>query len=151
MDSLIKQKIEKYLKLEKETSEQILQALTLYIYEVDSQKNDLHILAKLLKEEDIIKLVSYFNGDILKIPLKDDYRRCKLLAASFFLKVIKGWEWHQIRKYLNIEDIDDTEFSSISLGKKINNIKDDMTLEFLKSLKNIDIEILQKFKKDLYV
>lgn len=136
--SLINKKVREYFEVDKYSTKQIFDSLTLYVYSLQTDQNDLYLLAKLLPEDSISQLVSYYDGDYLRIPSKEDYREARLLALSFFLKEMQGWNWQNIRDFLHLPDKDSELLSSISLGRKINNIKDKMNKDIVGMLDNLE-------------
>lgn len=135
-DSL-KKKLDEYFKVSEYTAEQALNALSLLIFSFDSDKNDLFILAKLLKPEDIAKLVYYYNGASLKIPTIEDFKRAKILASCYYLREIKGWSWPDIKEYLGLTEEEELEDSSTkSIGKQLAKVKKDLRPDFLDVLVN---------------
>lgn len=135
-DSL-KKKLDEYFKVSEYTAEQALNALSLLIFSFDSDKNDLFILAKLLKPEDVAKLVYYYNGASLKIPTIEDFKRAKILASCYYLREIKGWSWPDIKEYLGLTEEEELEDSSTkSIGKQLAKVKKDLRPDFLDVLLN---------------
>jgi hypothetical protein len=106
------------------------------------------MLAKLLPEESLIKLISYFDGDVIRLPRKDNYKDCILTALCFYLKDIKGWSWDKIHKYLDLPENSKEVLSSISIGGKINKVKEILGEDLLKSLdKNGEISFKEFYDK----
>lgn len=135
-------KIQTYLKVEKESTEKIFHQLALIIYQQQTSENDLYVLAKILKEEDLISLISYYDGDTLKIPTKKEYRESLFLVIVFFLKEIQGKSWNEIRDILDLSE-KSGNLSTISLGKKLSLIKDEMRGQLEKFLKGVDSKSLE--------
>lgn len=134
--------IDDYFNLDKKVSKKTLETLTWYIYQLDENRHhDLYLITKILPEKYISSLVNYFNGDYIKIPKKDEYIRLRLLAVCFFLKESQGWSWDRIKMFLNIagKEKDFDEFSSISLGNKINKIKESLTEDLKDIIENCEI------------
>ena len=146
-NKLVAKQLQKYYEVSQLTTEQIFASLTLYIYSLQNKKNDLYILAKLLPEEYITAIISYFDGDFLQIPTKEDYQNSRLLALTFFLKEIQKWSWNEIKDFLNINKDDKELFSTISLGKQINSIKEDLNIDIKNLLTNLDQQDIDKLLK----
>lgn len=153
--SSIKKSLDEYFVSEKQNSEKIFTQLFLYICSLESQSSsnspsDLYILAKLLKLEDIKKIIDYFDGDIIRIPRKEEYRVSMLVALCFFLKVIKGYEWSDIKDFINLSENNSDMLSAISIGRKINNIQKNLSKDIIDALKNLEInnmdELFECFK-----
>jgi hypothetical protein len=141
----IKKIINEYLQLEEKDAESVFNQLFLYICSIEARTSseDLYILAKLLKANDIKKIIDFYDGDTLKIPRKEDYRISMLVALCFFLKEIKGYSWSDIKDFIDLSDNNTDILSTISIGRKINNIKAKLGKDILRALQNLHIENLQ--------
>jgi len=132
----LEEKFKKYVETEKTELPSIFFQLTLYIYQQKINEHDLYILAKLLNYEDLIKLINYYDGGLLKLPTKKEFKESYILAVCFFLKEIKNWDWKKIKQCL---DLSEEDLNSYKLGYEINKLKNslnkDLTiiLEYLKS------------------
>lgn len=145
MPNLVKEKLDAYFKVE-ENSKNIFNQLALFIYFSESQKSnsDLFLLARLLPDEFLSKIIYYFDGDIIKIPTRQEYKDSYILALCFYLKEIKGWSWEEIKNFLPISEFNkNDDLSSISIGKKINTIKESMDRNLMKSLNSISIDMTE--------
>ncbi len=148
VDKIISTKINEYFRVEQEVSKETLELITWYIYQLeDNRHHDLYLLAKILPEKYTRSLVSYFDGDIIKFPKKEEYVNLKLSAICFFLKKIQGWNWQQIKKFLSIPEKDSDIFSSISLGNKINKISDNLNIDLKNILEDTTFKDDKKIKK----
>ncbi|OQA15562.1 MAG: hypothetical protein BWY64_02839 [bacterium ADurb.Bin363] len=146
MQDSLKSIIDEYFRKEEELEKNNFDQLTLYIYSLESQTNsDLYMLAKLLKKEDLDKMVSYFDGDVIRLPSKEEYKSCVLTALCFYLKEIKQWTWPEIKQYLNLPDNYKDELSSISIGGKINKVKASLGKDLLKALYATEENDFKKF------
>lgn len=143
-NSTIKDKLEKYFEIDKKTSIQIFNSLCLYIFQLESKDTDLYKLATILPEEDLIKLISYFDGEKMTIPSEEDYRRCKLLAFAFYMKEILGKSWKEIKEYLDFPDNCSDFISSISLGRRINQIRDNIIRDLVDGLKKVNFKDIKE-------
>lgn len=144
----INKKINDYFNIEKEVSKETLEIITWYIYQLEeNRQHDLYLLAKILPEEYIMKLVSYFDGDNIQLPKKDEYVDLKLASVCFFLKKIQKWNWQQIKDFLNIPEKDIEVLSPISVGNKINKIEENLNRDIKDILKNTKFSDNQRVKK----
>jgi hypothetical protein len=146
MQRFLRQTLEKYFQEEELLNEQIFAELSLYIYSLDSKENDLYMLAQLLEPDQLQKLISYYDGDILKLPSREAYKNSVLTALCFWLKEFKGYTWNDIKLYLNLPENHQDIVSSISLGYKINKVKDKLGDDLLKLLEQSE----DKDFKDFY-
>lgn len=143
---LLKETIEKYFKKVDELDKQIFSQLALYIYYLEGKRteSDLYVLAKIIPEEYVDKIISYFDGTNLKLPKNDDYKKSYLLAICYYLKEIKHWNWEQIKAFIPIPKQYQNLLSPISIGKRINQISEMMSAEFISILNKYDIDDLIK-------
>jgi hypothetical protein len=138
MQQFLKNILDSYLQQDDILNEQVFNELILYIYALESKDNDLYMLSRLLPEEYLQKLISYYDGDILKLPSREEYKTCVLTALCFWLKTFKGYSWFEIKEYLKIPDNNKDLLSSISIGGKINKIKENMGSDLLNNLDKIE-------------
>jgi len=151
MDKILNNKIDKYFEIEDEANRNILDQLTLYIYFLESQKSqsDLYLLARLLEKDPLYKIIDYYDGDTLYMPSKEEYKRAYMLGISFFLKKIVGLNWEQIKGFLNLSSEDEESISSISLGRRINQIEEEMLGSIGKTLKKIKVKDFKQLLEDM--
>jgi hypothetical protein len=117
--SKLKSKIEEHFKQSESNLHSMLNQLALFIFSKQMGVNDLYILGKYLSYEQIVKLSDYYNGDAVRMPKREDLKQNYLLALTYFLKEIQGWDWDKIKKYLDYGE----DFSAISYGKMIKSLK----------------------------
>jgi len=149
MQNFLKNVLDDYFLKDELLNEQIFNELVLYIYSLDNNESDLYVLANILPEEYLQKLITYYDGDILKLPSREDYKTYVLTALCFWLKVFKGYSWLEIKEYLNIPENHKDLLSSISIGNKINKIKNSMGHDLLKVLNKIDEKDFVAFYKKI--
>jgi hypothetical protein len=137
--------IDQYFEQQQLSDAQIFNILRLYVYEIKAKQNssDLHLLGKLLQPEELNSVVEYYDGDIIKMPKKSELLEATFLTICFYLKEIKGWNWLEIREFINLPEADKDLLSSISIGKQINALKETMGKDIMELIKNLDIENLQ--------
>lgn len=123
MDQIVKQTLDKYFEQEQQSSEHIFNQLAMYIYSLDSDNSDLAVLAKLLDEDNLKKLIEYYDGKHIRTPTKKKFQECLLVSLCFYLKEVKGWNWAEIKSFMDLPEKFSDEISMISLGGKINKIK----------------------------
>lgn len=150
-NTIIQQKLAEYFETSQQADEDVFNQLVLYVYAVESQNSDLHLLAKILPQEYLTKLINYYDGDTLKLPSKENYMQCYLTALTYYLKCIKRMSWSEIKEMIDLPEKDKDIISSISLGYSINRINRDMTRdlkEILKQFDGVDYQELIKRLKD---
>jgi len=138
MQAFLRQTLENYFSQEDTLNHQIFNELSLYIYSLDHRMNDLFMLAKILDQESLQRLIAYYDGDILRLPSREAYKTSVLTALCFWLKVFKGYTWQDIKDYLDIPDTHKDLLSSISIGGKINKIKDTLGADIVEMLGTIE-------------
>jgi len=151
MYSSLKEQVEYYFKTQEQNDKEILNQITLYIYYLEGKttNSDLFILARILPFDYLNKLVSYYDGDILKMPSKEEFRKAYITAICFYLKEIKNWDWTQIKEFFPNNPEYNELLSSISIGKRINKIKDSLGSDLFKLLKNVKIEEIYNVEKEI--
>jgi len=147
-NKLLKERIEKYFLHKQETDQELLRKLTLIIYSLESgSDNDLYMLAKLLPNDNLINLIDFYDGDVLKLPSKSEYRKSAFLAIIYYFREIyrdaqgNPVSWKEIKNMLSLPEAEAEFFSSIAFSKKINEIKDKLNTEatqLFKQLKKMD-------------
>jgi len=152
-DSLIQNRLKDFFKNQKESDAKIFNQLALYIYAIEAKNSDLHILAKLLDEQSLTKLVNYYDGDSIKLPSKDEYWDAIITAFSYYCKCIKGMSWSEIKEALHLPEKDKEMISSIKFGYAVNKISREITRELKEILKQVEgktlNEILTNIKNGL--
>ena len=128
--------IDEHFKITEIEDENLFHQLALYIFQMESKDSDLYLLAKLLKQDDLIKVLNYFGGDCLTLPTNEEYRKCVLLAFVFYTKEILGKNWSDIKKQFDLPDKYQKYLNSISIGKKLASIKENLNKDIFNILKN---------------
>lgn len=144
MEAILRQTLDKYFRQEQQSTEQTFNQLAMYVYSLDSDNNDLAILAKILDEENLKKLIEYYDGKHIKPPTKKKFQECLLVSLCFYLKEIKGWNWSEIKNFMDLPDKYKDEISTISLGGKINKIKSRLQNDLKNLVQTIPIEEFRK-------
>lgn len=148
---ILKKRYEEYFKKERYTSEKIFNILSFFIYQLEAGETDLFMLAKLLENKDLRKIIKYYDGDSIRMPSVEKHKECELLAFTFFMREIKKKSWNDIKQILKLPENFENEISSISLGKKHTEIKkkiNEETINILKQTLKDSIES-QKILKSL--
>lgn len=137
--------IDNYFSEHKLLDQQIFNIVRLYIYEIKAKQfdSDLHLLGKLLQPEELSAIVEYYDGDVMKMPKKSELLEATFLTICFYLKEIKGWNWIEIREFVNLPEADKDLLSSISIGKQINGLKETMGKDIMELIRNMDLDNLQ--------
>lgn len=145
-NQFVMEKLKDYFSINNRNTKNSLNELALYIYSVENSDSDLYYLAKLLDDDSLEKLISYFDGASIKMPRKDDFISSFLLSICFYLIEFKGIPWTEIKKSFNFSQLD-SNFNSVSIGKKIARVKKNINkelLSLLNSLKQQEVENVLK-------
>lgn len=150
--TFINERINDFLETEKQCNKEMFAQLCLYIFSLESKEksNDLYLLAKKITLEELIEVINYFDGDSLKLPTKEEFSDYYIISVALYLKEILEYDWPKIKKILNLPENEKDRLSSISIGRRINKIKDQFNKDIHKILNNIDSdnkEIKQLKKK----
>lgn len=114
-------RLDSYLAVEQQTDRQILAQLSLMIFAEVSDSN-LYELAKILPEDKVRDVVSYFDGaPIVSVPTKEEYKRCVTATVCYFLHHVKGKSWAEIKRTLSLPE-DDVSFSTVALDRLLSNL-----------------------------
>ena len=140
--SKLTETVAQYFEQAEQKDTEILKQLQLYIYGMDSSDSDLYMLAKILPEEYLDKLVDYFDGGTLTFPSKENMRVLKMVAIVYFLKKIKGLPWKKIRELLNIEE--DSNINTSTFSRRIDKIDDHLKQTFKVLLDRMSQEDVEK-------
>jgi hypothetical protein len=138
-NKVLEKALKEYFEVSEYNTEKAFNALSLFIYTLESKENDLFILARLLDSESLGKLISYYNGAEIHVPTKEEYRYSKIFAACFYLREVQKWNWPQIRDFLKLDDEDELKFDSSALGHKIKKLMEDSTPEFMSILMDSEL------------
>lgn len=149
MHIFLKKALDDYFATDDILNEQLFNELSLYIYSLDSRNNDLYMLAQLLDADSLQKLIAYYDGDTLRLPSREAYKTSVLTALCFWLKVFKGYNWQEIKQYLDLPDVHKDILSPISIGGKINKIKENLGIELVEKLTAVDEKEFTDFYKEL--
>lgn len=145
IQQLIDQTLKEYIELEKKSSREALNQITLFVYDIESSHSDLYHLAKLLPEKQLSSLINYYDGASIKIPSKEEFKTCLLITIIFYLHEIKDMHWNDIKKMVNLPD---DEMSYHFLKKRMNEIKSKINkkvIDYFFSLDDKEIEdIIEK-------
>lgn len=140
---LLKERVDKFVEDNKKLNSELLHELTLYIYATELVDSDVYFLAKKLDTNSLFTLISYADGEPIVLPSKIEFRNNYLVAICFYMKEVLDMEWHEIKDVLNLPEKDKDLISSISIGKKINKIKNKFANDVEKLLKQIKVTNLK--------
>jgi hypothetical protein len=139
---------DEYFTKEADNIKETFNQLSLAIYALDSDTKDLYHLAKLLPDEHLYKVVSYFNGAVVKFPTKEKFKESLILAFIYYFHEIKKLPWSTIKEILHLNS-DFQEYHPISLGKKVNKIKEKINKHLAEILNKVELNtVIDELKKE---
>lgn len=110
----------------KDTStDQVLEYITSITYASESANNDLYIISKYLKSEDIRNLVFNLSGKKIQLPTIEEYYKSYIVAICFYLIEMKGMKWDEVKERLQAENnlIFDKYVTVMDVGRRIGKIR----------------------------
>ena len=136
------------LKVKDKATKDILNSLTLIIFQEETDVHDLYYLSSLLNHDALINVIDYYDGETIRLPSKKQYRETIILILAFFLKECLNKNWTEIKKILQLKSKDSAR--EISIGRKINNLKEDIKEKIYRQLKHLQIEEISIIVDTLY-
>lgn len=136
-DEILKD-IQDFFKADAQSTKDLLNQVTLFVYSIEKSPSDLYHLAKLLPDKYLAKVIDYFDGGVIKVPSKEEYKKNLLLTIMFFLSEVKGYDWIKIKEMLNLDE--DPTISTISIGKKLQKIKSQLKGRLQEILISLNLE-----------
>jgi len=150
LNDLVYERLENHIKTIDENDLKIFYKLSLLIYQIECKETDLYMLANIISPKELIRLISYYDGDVMKLPSKAEFREAFFLTITFYLKEIKNMSWNGIKELLSLPEKDDELLSSIAMGRKISQIRQDIFKDAVQTLQdNISKEKLNSIIKEL--
>lgn len=124
---------------------QFLNHLSLWVY-ANNSNSDLPALAEVLEEDQLIKLVNFFDGADVKIPTKHELKECQLSIILFYYREILGFDWLDIKKRLNLPEIDKKPFfNSVSMSRKVSKIKNQMQTDLMQTFESLSEDEISNY------
>ncbi len=143
-NDIFEDKIRNLFKKEKTTDmDLILEVLSLIIY--NTQNNtDIIELYKLLNLDSFVKIITLFDGRIVKFPTKKFLRNSLLLSILYYYREIKNKSWEEIKQEFPFD------ISSISYGIQIKNLNNFIRQKMYEILKNLDDKEVNENVKEFF-
>jgi hypothetical protein len=133
-NKVIQDIISEFARKEQENDKQILNQLAFMVFAEQYPKNDLYVLGKILPEDSLLELIHYYDGAVLRIPTKQDYRDAMLLIMAYWLKEVRKWSWDQIKNELKGA----TDASMVVLSRKVNELTETLDQRMKEMLGALD-------------
>jgi len=141
---VLQRKLDQYFEKDVSNKQKLFDKISLFVNQVESQENDLYILADLLDKQSLINIVNYFGGGVLKIPTNEQLQNNLILSMCFYLKEIENWDWKRIREFIDLPEGKKDLLSPTLLGRKVSKLKNTMDSLFIEMLKDADFKNLTK-------
>lgn len=128
----------------------LLKQFQYLIYGLDSEENDMYMIAKIIKEEEVReRLFQYFANATLVFPDFERKEYLDIMAIVYYLRSQKKMGWADIRKALNI-DKEDERFSTTNMSKEYTRIDEGINEYIRKGLELLNKEkSLESFLKEI--
>ena len=137
-DNLAKKRLAEHFKKDRSDPKQVFNQLSLFIYSMKDKGSDLYRMAKILSNEQLLEMISYFNKATIKVPDLETFRESLILSLVYYFYEIKKKSWNEIKEILQY-DRHFQNYSLISLGKRIMKIKRNITKELARDLTAMEI------------
>ena len=112
---------EAFKKKDKTETQLFLDVVSIILFNNDKAR-ELGDLYSILKLEDFIKVVSLFENRTIEFPSKREIKEAIELSLFYYSQYIRGIDSYKELKSMNI--VDEKEFSSKSIGKKLTKINE---------------------------
>jgi len=112
---------EAFKKKDKTETQLFLDVVSIILFN-NNKAREIGDLYSILKLEDFIKVVSLFENRTIEFPSKREIKEAIELSLFYYYKYIRGIDSYKELKSMNI--IDEKEFSSKSIGKKLTKINE---------------------------
>jgi len=124
-----------FAKKDKTEVEKFLDIVSIIIY-MDDKCKDISDLYSIVDIDNFVKIVNLFSGRTIHFPEKKDIKDSIELALLFYYKNIQKITSYKDLKGLNI--IDEKDFSSISIGKRLNKLNEQIQDKLLQAFLELE-------------
>jgi hypothetical protein len=94
-------------------------------------------------------MINYFDGEIIRLPSKKEYRDYFMISIVYYLKEVQGYDWGGIYSILDLTEKDKEYFSPISIGRRVKKIKESIDERVINLLDSLDEKEVDKIIIDL--
>ena len=143
-NTVLQRKLDQYFEADSDNKQKLFDKISLFVNQMESQENDLYILADLLDKKSLVNIVEYFGGSSLRIPTNEQLQDNLILSMCFYLREIEKWDWKQIKEFIDIPEDRKDIMSPTLIGRKVNKLKTTMESFLMDMLKEADIKNLSK-------
>jgi hypothetical protein len=117
-NKLLRQQLDSFFKKEKRDIQELLYQISLLVFKINLPDTHLYELYKNEKidRDTLDELINYFDGAPVRLPSKKEWKKCLLLAITYYMKYFQLKDWDDIKKELNINEKEMNSSTTISLG-----------------------------------
>jgi hypothetical protein len=127
--TLLKKQLDEYFRKEKVDTRELIKKISVLIFQYEIPNTDAAKAVAITDIDVINKLVNYYDGGTIKLPTKQEWKDCLMMLVYYYFKNVKGMDWKDIRKILNISSEDDNVRDRISLGLRVKSFSDKIRKE----------------------
>lgn len=117
---------------------ELLNSISLIIFEIENNtKNDLFMLANILDEKSLARLIDYYDGSEIKMPSKNEYKQNLILALYFYLIEIKGYNFKKATDMMKDMSNLQVEESEQYIGRRLSKVKEKLKERLILLINNL--------------
>ena len=140
INKYLQNQIDTFFKQEKKTTQDLLHQISLLMFKLNSDDNDLYELYKneRIDNDTLTELVNYYDGGTVTFPTKKEYKNNLLLIMIYYLKILKQQSWDQVKKQLKLSETELANSTTISIGRQLMELNVKIKEEFKDMVKKLD-------------
>lgn len=128
---------ETFKKKNKDQTQLFLDIVSIVLFQ-NEKAREVGDLYSILSLDDFIKVINLFENRTIEFPSKREVKEAIETSLFYYYKYVRGIDSYKELKEMNI--IDEKEFSSRSIGRKLTKLNSKMQEEILKILSEIEDE-----------
>lgn len=128
---------ETFKKKNKDQTQLFLDIVSIVLFQ-NEKAREVGDLYSILSLDDFIKVINLFENRTIEFPSKREVKEAIETSLFYYYKYVRGIDSYQELKEMNI--VDEKEFSSRSIGRKLTKLNSKMQEEILKILSEIEDE-----------
>ena len=125
---------------ESDEAQNIFRIVSFLIFSFDKNiKYDMSIILKTLTEDQVVKLVNYFDGQPIHLPSKKDYKKYLIVSIYYYLMTIKNYSFGEVTKFLNSNGYE-SDVEETTIGIWLKDFKKKLDNELINTIKDLQNE-----------
>lgn len=128
---------EAFKKKNKDQTQLFLDIVSIVLFQ-NEKAREIGDLYSILSLEDFVRVINLFENRTIEFPSKREVKEAIETSLFYYYKYVRGIDSYQELKEMNI--VDEKEFSSRSIGRKLTKLNSKMQEEILKILSEIEDE-----------